>query len=95
MSEPTARTKAKLEGTFGAGQPFEQREAKPAYESVDVEYEGPQSRAEEKPELRFMQREARGEAASPEQGAPANRTEQEPQPFHQRVRRGDAERLGR
>ena len=48
----------------------------------------------EETRLPHVQRERRGHAAEAEAGPPANRTEQNPQPYNQRVRRGDLERLG-
>ena len=94
--EPVARTQSKLDGTFGAEQPFEKREAKPAVDSVDTEYQGSQSRSEIGvfTPLEFTQRELRGEAADPEVGPPVNREERESLPYHVRVRIGDEERLG-
>ena len=93
---PVSRTQAKIDGTFGVEQPFEKREAKPAVDSVDAEYQGSQSRSEigTITPLEFTQRDLRGEAAVPEVGPPVNREEREPLPYTVRVREGDEERLG-
>lgn len=48
----------------------------------------------EETQLPFTQRERRGEAAVPVDGPPANRVEQNPQPYLQRVKAGDEKRLG-
>jgi hypothetical protein len=72
------------EVTFG-------REQERSYTSVDVE---PLRGHVESDPLVHDQRERRGNEFKAETGAPANRTQQESQPYHQRVRTDDWERLG-
>lgn len=62
--------------------------------SEDVDLDGSQARRLEHEELAFAARERRGEAFVSKPSQPANRSEQKPLPFHQRVRMYDLERLG-
>jgi len=68
---------------------METRASRPVFETEVV---GTPHPTREK--LVLASRERRGEATEPQVGPPANRQEQKPLPFPQRVRRGDLKRWG-
>ncbi len=91
LRPPVSRVTQRIDGGWQKPLEMETRDSRPALETKDAVPRprvGPDS-------LNLELRSQRGEKSSPAVGPPANRTEVvRQQPFHQRVRLEDLERLG-